>query len=386
MGKIIKIILWIVAINFIIGLLALSATFLIGTVKSCSEKNKTEEIAPDEDRKIYHVRDQIIESIKEKQEKSPLKTGVVTLSRGTIAIFGLNGYHYTKEIPESMKKKLKEINEAKMSIDDVCLTDSGYYAIIYNNGKDWYGVLPTETKDRLKQIPKNAKIKSLTVNDRDEYILITSVNNRISTVSSSETYSAFVRHKKKTLGEIVSASLGSSGAVFCFEKGASYCGTIPKGVAEEIKRIDFIPEFIRFDEHNGYMFMSHTQKKNSCALSMFSTKTESVTNEFDPKDFPEKGTVESNEEETPTNNNQGKTGNKENKQSPTQSGQQIYVPVHTPSQHPIQCGPCGGSGLCSNCGGSGISYFGHAHICGACGGGGKCTICGGDGISGYTYY
>lgn len=387
MNKPLRIILKVIAANIIIGITALTVTIVAASFKACEKDNK--EHRNEDDETAWHTRESVRKSIEE-DSTGRLKTGAVTLNKGTVIILGTNGYSWTDDVPKGLLDKIKEINKNRKVIDDVCITEEGLYAVVYDYGKKWFGTLPQKLKDELNSLPSDTKVLSLGMNDKDEYIIVTRRDGKNSILTSSPVYSAFARHKEKTLGSPQSATLSDEGAVFCFSKGAEYCGTVPEDVAQVIQNADFTPAFVKFDRNGGYIIVNSKKKKAITSLGNFSTKCATVTNDFSPTDAPEEGSVGDNADTPAADRENGgrqeDTNSNENRKSSGKTSASTPIPVHTPTQHPIKCGPCGGTGRCSNCSGSGISYFGHKHICGSCGGQGRCTICGGSGISGYTYY
>lgn len=381
MKKIAKIIIWFFVIIQVAGILL----FVISEiVKGCSS-NKDIDYTETSDDEIWNDEkdvDSIINFSRESLRKAvkkydKLNKGTLTLSSGSVIIFGSNGYGCTSEVPQEVKDKLKEINNARENIDDICLTEGGHFAIVYNKGNSWFGTLSDELKEELRSLPNDAKIKSITIDDNNNYIAIIQNGNITKILASSNEYKSFANSLKNKLGKPVSATLIKDGALFCFENGVDYFGTIPKNVADKLNEIDFTPEYVRLDYRGNYIFSMNTGRaKYKMSDTGTAWDNETVTKDFNPDNIPSEGNIDDNQP------NDDESNTKKSKKTSTQ----YVAPVHTPTQHPITCGVCGGSGRCTTCGGGGISYVGSEHICGACGGRGRCATCGGSGISGYTYY
>lgn len=275
--------------------------------------------------------------------------GSLTCSNGAVACYGTSGYAYTGGIPENLKTKLKEINSSYGTINDINITDGGYYIIVWDNDK-WYGYLPQALVDKLRSLSSFTTFRSISFNDSGEYIIVTSDGF----YTSSNTYQRFYEQKKEELGDLYSANIWQNGAVFCFEKGPTYCGTIPKNVATDMNTLSFYPKFVKFN-HRGDYLMCSSSGNYKYYIRDIDKSQYATTVSYYPKS-----------ENSNTNN--------------INSGTYYRAPI--PVQKKQTCGGCYGTGKCSNCNGSGVSTFGSAHVCGACGGTGRCGVCNGTGYSG----
>lgn len=317
---------------------------------------KTEKI----DSSYWNSRKKVREAIEE--NKNP-RICAMSNKNGTVLIMGGNGWICTSNVNNDMRKKLHEINQCGKTVIDVTITDGDYWVIVYDKN-NYYGVLPQNLKDRLHSFNSNVEYKTITFNEEGEYIVLTT--NGFYTSSSK--YKRFYESRKIMLGELRTATIWKKGAIFCFEKGITFCGTIPESIAKKMDLVDSgMKDVMKFTDKGDFWFYRAANKEMGYACAWCSH-----INDVDNKKSVKMVTNDFTEEQS-----------EENRISKSSSqGGNVRTP--TPVQRPQTCGICGGSGRCSECGGSGVSYFGHGHICGACGGYGKCATCGGRGISGYV--
>lgn len=280
-------------------------------------------------------------------------------NHGSLMVYDVNGLVARNGVDERLHNKLKEINHEKKEIIDVTITDGGHWIAVYDKN-DWHGILPQNVLDQLKGLNSpDIEYKSVSFNDEGEYIIVTKNNF----YSSSSKYRNFYRNRKAMLGELYTATIWNDGAVFCFEKGATFCGEIPESLANELRKFKNA-YMVKFTDKGDYVISSKSGKVYSYLIKDIdsSYKCTMVKNELN-EDDADNGSQSSNNQST-------------------QQGQYTRTPV--PVQRPQQCGICYGSGKCSQCNGSGVSTFGHIHECGGCRGSGRCPTCAGSGISGYV--
>lgn len=314
---------------------------------------KTEKIETDSS--YWNSRKGVREAFEKNKHK---RICAMSNKKGTVLVWGDNGWYCTPNVNDYLRKKLHEINQNRKYIIDVTITDGDYWAIAYDKNK-CYGVLPQNLKDRLHSFDSKVEYKTITFNEEGEYIILTT--NGFYTSSSK--YKRFYENRRKMLGELRTVTIWKKGAVFCFEKGTTFCGTIPEIIAKELDESAF-KDVMKFTDKGDYWFCR-------------------VSTELGYAYHYHIGDVDNNKKVKMVTNDLTEEQMEVGKTSySTSQGGTIRMP--TPVQRPQTCGICGGSGRCSECGGSGISYFGHAHICGACGGDKRCTTCGGSGISGYV--
>lgn len=274
-------------------------------------------------------------------------------------VYGRNGFSNTVDIHEKLHKKLKDINKKGLEIIDVTITDAGNWVVIYGDNA-YYGIMPQKVVDKLNSIiakENDLKFRSVSFNDEGEYIIVT--KNHF--YSSLNEYVNFFNIKKSELGHLFTATLCNNGAIFCFEYGMTYCGKIPKNVAEALSNTKTRYYLAKFTKQGDFVFASKDGKSYQYHIEDLDSEKECEMVEY-------KVSTTNSKSKSETTSPSGGTGG--------------YYPTNHLVTRPHTCGICSGTGRCSTCYGRGISTIGSAHTCGACGGTGRCATCNGSGISG----
>lgn len=161
---------------------------------------------------------------------------------------------YTSNIPEGMKTVLNSLKSNPYAyIAEICVTES-YWFVIYKDSS-WHGkgYVPERFKKDLNYLfRQNALIKSVTMNDNGEYIVVTQ-NHHIATRYKDQDLI-----RSANIGRLLSAQITNDGALVCFERGAKwYC--VPKEITDSLKEFSKegdkpIPKLIRYTEGGLYLF------------------------------------------------------------------------------------------------------------------------------------
>ncbi|MDO4819232.1 MAG: tetratricopeptide repeat protein, partial [Prevotella sp.] len=178
------------------------------------------------------------------------KNGTLSIKHGAIAIYKSNGYAYSYGVDKRLSSKIKEINNAHKSIDDVNITDNGYFIVVYDDGTDWYGVIPSSLSTALKKYPNGTVFRSISFNDETGVYAITTSE---SFESNNKMYNDCFNENIGTKGQLLSANINDNGCVFCFSKGVEYCGYIPNNLKPAVKDWGYIPQFVKFNRHGDYL-------------------------------------------------------------------------------------------------------------------------------------
>lgn len=194
----------------------------------------------------------ITKSIKEWDE---CKTGAITETGAGVAIYSTNGYSYTG-IPTQMADKIKELNKNNKIINDVALSGSTWWCVIYDKNI-YYGVIPDKLKEKLDLYYKDGEeIMSVSINSTGDFTLVT---DKHITASNDTDYQNMLKAKEK-FGHIYSACTTPKGLVVCCENGCFY-SNIPTNVEQKIKEVSFIPKVVKFTD-SGTMLITDGEKKN----------------------------------------------------------------------------------------------------------------------------
>ena len=71
------------------------------------------------------------------------KNVAITKTNGDVALYGKCGYA-ASNVPTGLSNKLKELNKSNTLIDDVQLTESGRWCVLYGkNDADWTNTAPS---------------------------------------------------------------------------------------------------------------------------------------------------------------------------------------------------------------------------------------------------
>lgn len=194
-------------------------------------------------------RNQLRKSIKKWGE---CKNASLSLGYGAVAIYGSNGYFCSATVDSRISSKLKSINKSGGNVIDINITENGNFIIIYNKGKEWYGVLPATLKKALDDFPYGTEFKSISFNESGTYAITTSKGF----FSNNSVYQAFYDDNVNDFGELLSVNISGNGAVFCYSDKTRYCGRIPVEVESAIKKFSNTANFVKFNKHGDYIICS----------------------------------------------------------------------------------------------------------------------------------
>ena len=196
-------------------------------------------------RNSKYGRNQLRKAIKKWGE---CNNGSLSLEHGAVALYGSNGYFCSAAVDERISAKLKSINNSGGTINDVNITENGYFIIVFN-GTEWYGALPSALKSALEGCSYGTKFKSISFNEDGTYAITTSDGFQ----SNNSAYQAFYDDNKDDFGELLSVNICGDGAVFCYSDKARYCGRIPSEVESAIRGFSHTANFVKFNKHGDYL-------------------------------------------------------------------------------------------------------------------------------------
>lgn len=200
-------------------------------------------------RNSKYGRNQLRKAIKKWGE---CNNGSLSLEHGAVAVYGSNGYFCSSAVDDRISSKLKSINKSGGDITDVNITENGNFIIVYNSGKEWYGVLPSALKSALDDYSYGTKFKSISFNESGTYAITTSDGFQ----SNNSVYQAFYDDNVGEFGELLSVNICGDGAVFCYSNKTRYCGRIPDEVETAINRFSNTARFVKFNKHGDYLICS----------------------------------------------------------------------------------------------------------------------------------
>lgn len=173
-------------------------------------------------------------------------TGCLT-DHKALYISGGNGYN-TSSLPQDMMTALRSCNANKLVVNDVCVTDVGWWAVVYSDTK-YQGSLPSECKEKLDAvINKGEKILSLSISENGNYAFITDKSYS----ASNETDRTVIEVAIEKFGHANSVCITNLGTIVTCEKGALFWD-VPTKVIEQLKSSSGTPKVIRFTDSGTFM-------------------------------------------------------------------------------------------------------------------------------------
>lgn len=183
---------------------------------------------------------------------SECKNGTLSLEHGAVALYGSNGYFCSSTVDSRISSKLKSINKSNDNITDINILENGNFIIVYNDGKQWYGVIPSGLKTALDEYPYGTAFRSVSFNESGTYAITTSSGFK----SNNAAYQAFYDDNVGEYGELLSVNISGDGAVFCYSDGTRFCGTIPEKVESAMHSFKYTANYVKFNKHGDYLICS----------------------------------------------------------------------------------------------------------------------------------
>lgn len=174
----------------------------------------------------------------------------ITSTQGDLALNDNNAWAGTA-LPQDLANQLNRLNRQGQFIDDVQLTESGRWLILYgDNGFVWEGI-PSDLERKLREY-NNARevVTSATFNDKGDWILIST--EHISASTSRIQY--YIKDGIDRYGQLWAAHLTNDGLVLCFEKGYKFLGNVPEALKQELTVSKLNVYRIKFTSGGAYFF------------------------------------------------------------------------------------------------------------------------------------
>lgn len=170
-----------------------------------------------------------------------------------IVIRGHNEFVYTPNIPDGMKRVLGSLKQNPYAyIAEIGITE--YYWFVIYKDSSWHGkgYVPDRFKKDLNYLFQiNALIRSIAMNDKGDYIVVTNKKHIATRYKDQELI------RKAESGRILSAHITNDGALISFEKGIkgySVPTEINNKLVEIIKETETSPQLMRFTDGGLYLF------------------------------------------------------------------------------------------------------------------------------------
>lgn len=160
-----------------------------------------------------------------------------------------NDFAYTDNIPQGMKSVLNSIKTNPYTyIAEVCITE--YYWFVIYKDSTWHGkgYVPEEFKNIINKLfKKDILIRSITMNDNGDYIIVTNKG----CYASREKDTELINNTQN--GRIRAAHITNDSALISFERGIKGYG-IPTQITQKLKEISKSPSLVCFTEGGLYLF------------------------------------------------------------------------------------------------------------------------------------
>ena len=101
------------------------------------------------------------------------KNVAITKTNGDVALSGRNGY-VASNVPTELLNKLKELNKSNLLIDDVQLTESGRWCVLYGkNDATWTNNIPANLASKIREFhSSNYMVRSISFNDYGDWVIV----------------------------------------------------------------------------------------------------------------------------------------------------------------------------------------------------------------------
>ncbi len=160
----------------------------------------------------------------------------ITKTNGDVALYGSAGSGYAcKDVPPSLAKTLKKLHDENKFIDDVQLTESGKWIVLFGKNSIRYKGIPDDLKEAIMKAQKGSEtITSVTFNDAGDWILITSEYVR----SGSDAMQQWLSAGAEDLGVLYAACVTDDAVIAVFEGGYRYYGEVPTDLLDALRESD----------------------------------------------------------------------------------------------------------------------------------------------------
>lgn len=164
-----------------------------------------------------------------------------------IFVYGGNGYQ-ANGLNSEMIEALKFCNKNKYTINDVAVTDIGWWCIIYEQ-KKYKGSIPEKCKIQLdKYIKEGENIVSISISENGDFAIVT--DNHFS--ASNEFDLKAMEIAQKNFGKISSVCVTNDGIIVTCEEGIFFWD-IPSNIIENIEKGNGAPTVVRFTDSGTHI-------------------------------------------------------------------------------------------------------------------------------------
>ena len=177
---------------------------------------------------------------------SNAKTACLTDHKG-IFVYGGNGYN-SSGLSNDMVSALNYCTKNKLVVNDIALTDIGWWCVVYSD-KKYKGNLPEQCKKALDQYIKDGEsILSISISENGNYALVTDKHYD----ASNEVDKKLISVAAERYGHINSVCITNIGSIITCSRGILFWD-VPHNVIEMLQKQDGIPTVVRFTDSGTYI-------------------------------------------------------------------------------------------------------------------------------------
>ena len=164
------------------------------------------------------------------------KNVAITKTNGDVALYGTCGYA-ASNIPTGLSNKLKELNKANTLIDDVQLTESGKWCVLYGkNDATWTTNIPSTLADKINDFHNNNYVvRSISFNDYGDWVI---VSDEYYATSSTE-LTNWLKNGSNSWGRLWAVCVTDDAVVAVYKNGFCYRGNVPEDLKEALRSTSF---------------------------------------------------------------------------------------------------------------------------------------------------
>lgn len=164
------------------------------------------------------------------------KNVAITKTNGDVALSGRNGY-VASNVPTELLNKLKELNKSNLLIDDVQLTESGRWCVLYGkNDATWTNNIPANLASKIREFhSSNYMVRSISFNDYGDWVI---VSDEYYATSSSD-LTNWLRNGSNKYGRLWAVCITDDAAVAVFANGFCVRGNVPEDLLSALRSTSF---------------------------------------------------------------------------------------------------------------------------------------------------
>lgn len=164
------------------------------------------------------------------------KNVALTRRNGDVALYGRCGYA-ASNVPTALLDKLKELNRSNTLIDDVQLTESGRWCVLYGkNDATWTNNSPAGLISKINEFHNNNyMVRSITFNDLNQWVI---VSDEYYATSSSD-LTNWLQNGSNKYGRLWAVCLTDDAAVAVFANGFCVRGDVPNDLLDALRSTSF---------------------------------------------------------------------------------------------------------------------------------------------------